>query len=1409
MKNVYLLLSLLAFCIKGISQTTNCITIRGDRTSGKFSQLWLDSNAPYHCDTAQPEMGTAAWTCNAVGYPTCNMRSAFRYDVSSIPANAVVTSARLYVYAKTNNINGYTGSPTYGSNNTSLLQKITAKWTVAGTGWANQPPATTANQKTLAQSSSTAQNYVIDVTDFVQGWVNKPDSNFGMLMRLQTESYYNSMIFNSGSATDSTLRPKLEICYTIPPPTTCTNSLIIKGNPTDGKFKAALMGTINKVASDTAQPEIVAAAWTCNASGFPTCDFRTMLRYDVSSIPAHAVITDAKLYLYAKTNNINGNYGNPTFGTANTALLQKAISPWNNATIGWNTQPTVSTATQKILPQSTSTKQNYVVDVTDFVQSWVNKPDSNYGVMLRLQTETYYNSMVFNSGQAVDSLRPRLEICYSIPTTPPPPADTCGADFKDSTTTNYPATHILTAIPKHNLNKKPVRVCWTFGDGKDTCITYDSTINNFYTTYHTYNTPGAYTVCAKITYAGGCVANMCKTITVVAPPPPPPVCNNSLVISGNPFSGKYQQALMGTWGPNGSDTAQTEIVAAAWTCNAIGQPTCDFRSMLRYDVSSIPANAVITNAKLYLYAKTNNINGNYGNPTFGTANTALLQKAVSPWNLSTVGWNLQPAVTTVSQKILPQSTSTKQNYVVDVTDFVQSWVNKPDSNYGVMLRLQNETYYNSMVFNSGQAVDSLRPRLEICYTLTSADSCKADFKDTASSSNSASHLLTAIPWHNNNKKPVQVCWTFGDGTDTCINYSSSSTYNVYSVSHTYKTAGTFTACVKITYEGGCIAQKCKSITVIAPQPPVVCNNSLVIKGNPTDGKFKAALMGTINKVASDTAQPEIVAAAWTCNASGFPTCDFRTMLRYDVSSIPANAVITDAKLYLYAKTNNINGNYGNPTYGSNNTALLQKATSSWNNATIGWNTQPSVSTATQKILAKSTNTRQNYVVEITDFVQSWVNKPDSNYGMLLRLQTESYYNSMVFNSGQAADSLKPRLEICYTVPTPGTDSCRANFIDSISDNNPLRKLFIASPWNAANKKPVQICWNFGDGKDTCINYTNASANYSITHTYPKHGNYNVCVTIKYDGGCVASRCRTITVFGTPSTTPTCADSKTLIVRGDRTSGKFKQLWLDSNAPFQSDTTQPEMGAAAWTCNAGGYPTCNFRSLFRYELGSLPTNTRITSAKLYLYAKTNNINGYSGAPTYGSNNAGLLQQVTAPWKTGGTGWNNQPTTTTERQKQLARSSSTAQNYVIDVTDFVQTWVKHPEQNNGMLLRLQSEQYYNSLIFNSGSAPDSLKPRLEICYQADNADSNKVEVKLYPNPTTGPLLAWVFTSEAQKGSASLYDLRGNLKQVLRPSINFYAGVNVVTFYINRISVPAGQYYVKIWVGSEVRTFKIMVL
>jgi hypothetical protein len=64
-----------------------------------------------------------------------------------------------------------------------------------------------------------------------------------------------------------------------------------------------------------------------------------------------------------------------------------------------------------------------------------------------------------------------------------------------------------------------------------------------------------------------------------------------------------------------------------------------------------------------------------------------------------------------------------------------------------------------------------------------------------------------------------------------------------------------------------------------------------------------------------------------------------------------------------------------------------------------------------------------------------------------------------------------------------------------------------------DRKPEQICWNFGDGKDTCISLSNTSITqaFTITHHYPAPGVYHACAKVKYAGGCVAYKCREILI----------------------------------------------------------------------------------------------------------------------------------------------------------------------------------------------------------------------------------------------------------------------------------------------------------
>ena len=101
---------------------------------------------------------------------------------------------------------------------------------------------------------------------------------------------------------------------------------------------------------------------------------------------------------------------------------------------------------------------------------------------------------------------------------------------------------------------------------------------------------------------------------------------------------------------------------------------------------------------------------------------------------------------------------------------------------------------------------------------------------------------------------------------------------------------------------------------------------------------------------------------------------------------------------------------------------------------------------------------------------------------------------------------------CRPVEMIRPDTCGANFerLAVSPATNPLLVYFKALPSHNNNNKPQKICWQFGDGRDTCINNTAAfTGPYGISHTYLHPGLYEVCVNILYYGGCEARKCHPI------------------------------------------------------------------------------------------------------------------------------------------------------------------------------------------------------------------------------------------------------------------------------------------------------------
>lgn len=168
----------------------------------------------------------------------------------------------------------------------------------------------------------------------------------------------------------------------------------------------------------------------------------------------------------------------------------------------------------------------------------------------------------------------------------------------------------------------------------------------------------------------------------------------------------------------GSNYSGNGMVIARWT--AMGTPYT-WRSLLKFDLSTVPSGSLIDSAFLSVYANTASPSGNPGSPTWGTDNAVGIYRLTSAWDTSTLTWGTQPAYSTTNGDTLAQSTTWTQDYThVDVTDLVRDEYTM--GNHGFLFKhLQEVTTLNSMIFYSPghYSTDStLTPKLVIYYTNT-------------------------------------------------------------------------------------------------------------------------------------------------------------------------------------------------------------------------------------------------------------------------------------------------------------------------------------------------------------------------------------------------------------------------------------------------------------------------------------------------------------------------------------------------------------------------------------------------------------------------------------------------------------------------------------------------------------------
>jgi hypothetical protein len=174
---------------------------------------------------------------------------------------------------------------------------------------------------------------------------------------------------------------------------------------------------------------------------------------------------------------------------------------------------------------------------------------------------------------------------------------------------------------------------------------------------------------------------------------------------------------IGTWGSsnynNTNFNAMFELVSKALTVSG----DCSIaRSLLRFDLSAIPVNAVVQSASLSLFY----ISG--VNPAHSGSNSSYLRRVTSAWSNTLVTWNTEPTTTSVGQATIAQSTSPTQDYTIDVTAMTSYMIANPQSNHGFEFGLFNEACERILTFGSSKNSNpAKRPRLIVQYMSTATD----------------------------------------------------------------------------------------------------------------------------------------------------------------------------------------------------------------------------------------------------------------------------------------------------------------------------------------------------------------------------------------------------------------------------------------------------------------------------------------------------------------------------------------------------------------------------------------------------------------------------------------------------------------------------------------------------------------
>ncbi|WP_342025722.1 DNRLRE domain-containing protein [Cytobacillus pseudoceanisediminis] len=190
----------------------------------------------------------------------------------------------------------------------------------------------------------------------------------------------------------------------------------------------------------------------------------------------------------------------------------------------------------------------------------------------------------------------------------------------------------------------------------------------------------------------------------------------------------------------------------------------------------------------------------------------------------------------------------------------------------------------------------------------------------------------------------------------------------------------------------------------------------------------------------------------------------RTLIKFDLSSIPLGSTVSGANLNLYHFSGNGDGSTG---------CVIHPINEDWSETSVTWNNQPSFDTTISTTTSIFTQQMNSYVpFDVKPMVEKWLDGTKANHGLLLKSYEVDVVLNFKYYSRETSSANKPKLVITYNQPPIAPTVTAPNGGETW---NSLE----AVTWNAASDPEDLSIFSPVTGSAD-INYTNSRAGQTFT-----------------------------------------------------------------------------------------------------------------------------------------------------------------------------------------------------------------------------------------------------------------------------------------------------------------------------------------